>query len=112
MEILEIETERTLSREDAAAWLQELAHQLSRNNQLQLRKDGLKYTVRVPGEVTMEADIQEIRPMDDAAYVRVASTTRIDGAVVNRDIDTALWVETPDGWKVARDTWTSAPESP
>jgi amphi-Trp domain-containing protein len=58
MEILEIETERTLSREDAAAWLQELAHQLSRNNQLQFRHDGLKYTVRVPGEVTMEVEVE------------------------------------------------------
>ena len=58
MEILEIENERTLSREDAAAWLQELAHQLSRNNQLQLRQDGLKYTVRVPGEVTMEVEVE------------------------------------------------------
>lgn len=58
MEILEIETERTLSREDAAAWLRELAHQLSRNNQLQFRKEGMKYTVRVPGEVTMEVEME------------------------------------------------------
>lgn len=64
------------------------------------------------GQVSIEADIQEIRPLDDAAYVRVATTTRIDGAVVNRDIDTALWTETPEGWKVARDTWTSAPDGP
>ncbi|MDH3682441.1 MAG: amphi-Trp domain-containing protein [Acidimicrobiia bacterium] len=58
MDLLEIETERTLSREDAAAWLQELAHQLARNNQLQFRKEGLKYTVRVPGEVTMEVELE------------------------------------------------------
>ncbi len=58
MEILEIETERTLSREDAAAWLRELADQLARNNQLQFRQDGLKYTVRVPGEVTMEVEVE------------------------------------------------------
>ena len=68
MEILEIETERTLSREDAAAWLQELAHQLARNNQLQFRQDGLKYTVRVPGEVTMEVEV-EIE--DDGAKLEI-----------------------------------------
>ncbi len=58
MELIEIENERTLSREEAAAWLQELAHQLSRNNQLQLRKEGLKYTVRVPDEVTREVEVE------------------------------------------------------
>ncbi len=58
MDLLEIENERTLTREEAAAWLQELAHQLARNNQLQVRKEGLKYTVRVPAEVTMEVEIE------------------------------------------------------
>lgn len=58
MELLEIENERTLSREEAAAWLRELADQLARNNQLQFRNDGLKYTVRVPAEVTMEVEIE------------------------------------------------------
>ena len=58
MDLLEIENERTLSREEAAAWIQELAHQLARNNQLQLRQDGLKYTVRVPAEVTMEVEVE------------------------------------------------------
>lgn len=58
MDLLEIENERTLSREEAAAWLQELARQLARNNQLQLRQDGMKYTVRVPAEVTMEVEVE------------------------------------------------------
>ncbi len=58
MELIEIENERTLSREEAAAWLRELADQLARNNQLQLRKEGLKYTVRVPAEVTMEVEVE------------------------------------------------------
>ncbi len=56
-ELLEIENERTLSRE-AAAWLEELARQLARSNSLQLRKDGLKYTVKVPGQVTMEVEVE------------------------------------------------------
>jgi len=58
MELLEIENERTLSREEAAAWLRDLADQLARNNQLQFRKEGLKYTVRVPDEVTMEVEME------------------------------------------------------
>ncbi len=57
-ELLEIENERTLSREEAAAWLRDLADQLARNNQLQLRKESMKYTVRVPAEVTMEVDVE------------------------------------------------------
>ena len=56
-ELLEIEDEQNLSREEAAAWLRELADQLARNNQLQFRREGLKYTVRVPGQVTMEVEI-------------------------------------------------------
>ena len=31
------------------------------------------------------------------------------GAVVTQGIISRVWVETPDGWKIARDTWTSAP---
>ncbi len=58
MELIEIEQERTLSREEAAAWLEELARQLARNNQLQLRQEGLKYTVRVPDQVTMEVEVE------------------------------------------------------
>ena len=68
MELLEIESERTLSREEAAAWLRSLADELARNNQLQLRKEGMKYTVRVPAEVTMEVEV-EIE--DDGAKLEV-----------------------------------------
>ena len=57
-DLLEIENERTLTREEAAAWIRELAHQLARNNQLQFRQDGLKYTVKVPAEVTMEVEVE------------------------------------------------------
>jgi uncharacterized protein (TIGR02246 family) len=65
------------------------------------------------GQMTAEADWQEVRPIGDGtAYTRAATTTRMDGAVVDRGIDTSLWVETPEGWKIARDIWTSAPVSP
>ena len=68
MELLEIESERTLSREEAAAWLRSLADELARNNQLQMRKEGMKYTVRVPAQVTMEVEV-EIE--DDGAKLEV-----------------------------------------
>ena len=35
-----------------------MAHQLARNNQLQFRQEGLKYTVRVPADVTMEVEVE------------------------------------------------------
>ena len=70
-ELLEIENERNLSREEAAAWLRELADQLARNNQLQFRQEGLKYTVRVPAQVTMEVEV-EIE--DDGAKLEVEIT--------------------------------------
>lgn len=57
-ELLEIENERTLTREEAATWLEDLARQLARSNSLQLRKEGLKYTVKVPAEVTMEVEVE------------------------------------------------------
>lgn len=57
-ELLEIESERTLTREEAAAWLEDLARQLARSNSLQLRKDGLKYTVKVPAQVAMEVEVE------------------------------------------------------
>lgn len=58
MDLLEIENERTLTREEAAAWLRELADQLARNNSLQFRQEGMKYTVKVPNQVTMEVEIE------------------------------------------------------
>jgi len=57
-ELLEIESERTLTREAAAAWLEDLARQLARSNSLQFRQEGLKYTVKVPGQVVMEVEVE------------------------------------------------------
>ncbi|MEM7340554.1 MAG: amphi-Trp domain-containing protein [Actinomycetota bacterium] len=68
MELLEVEREQTLTREDAAGWLEDLARQLARNNQLQFRRDGMKYTLRVPDQVTMEV---EIEVADDGANIEL-----------------------------------------
>ncbi|MEP0547224.1 MAG: tetratricopeptide repeat protein [Rhodothermales bacterium] len=64
------------------------------------------------GEASVELVPQEIQPMGDGyAYQRAGVTMRLDGAVVQQGIISRVWVETDDGWKIARDTWTSAPVS-
>ncbi|MDX1418724.1 MAG: tetratricopeptide repeat protein [Rubricoccaceae bacterium] len=62
------------------------------------------------GNIQVGGEMQEIMPMgDDYAYSRAALTVRVDGAVAEQGINSYIWVKTADGWKVARDTWTSAP---
>jgi amphi-Trp domain-containing protein len=57
-ELIEVETEAQLSREQAAQKLRELADQLSRQNQVSFTKGGLLHTVKVPGTVTMSVEIE------------------------------------------------------
>ena len=57
-ELIEVETETQLSREQAAQKLRELADQLSRQNQVAFSKGGLKHTVKVPSTVTMTVEIE------------------------------------------------------
>ena len=64
------------------------------------------------GEASIELVPQETAPLGDGfAYQRAGVTMRLDGAVVQQGIITRIWRHTPDGWKIARDTWTSAPVS-
>lgn len=57
--MIEHETEATLSREDAAARLRELADMLSRQNAVTFAAaGGLKTTVKVPGSVTWSLEIE------------------------------------------------------
>lgn len=58
MDLIEIEQKRTLSREDAAAWLREVADHLSRHNDIEFEREGLRYTVDVPDVVTLEYEIE------------------------------------------------------
>lgn len=58
MELIEIERERRLGREEAAAWLRSLADSLSRHNQVEFVREGLRYHVDVPDEVTMSVEIE------------------------------------------------------
>ena len=48
MDLLEIEDTRRLRREDAAAWLHQLADSLARHNEVEFMRDGLRFRVAVP----------------------------------------------------------------
>ena len=56
MDLFENETKHTLSREDAAKRLREIADVLARNNQIELEKDGRRITVAVPDEVELSVE--------------------------------------------------------
>lgn len=74
-------------------------------------RDAIRANVRgflAAGEALIELDAQEILPLSDRfAYQRADVTMRLDGAVVQQGVITRLWTQTPDGWKIARDTWTT-----
>ena len=57
-ELIEIEDKQTLSREAAASRLRELADQLSRHNQVEFVRDGIRYAVTVPDEVQLKIEIE------------------------------------------------------
>lgn len=58
MELIEIETERTMGREEAAAWLHELADSLARHNEVGFVQEGLRFRVKVPDEVLVEVELE------------------------------------------------------
>lgn len=58
MELIEIEDERRLTREQAAKWLHQLADSLERHNEVEFVRDGLRMRIDVPAEVTMEVELE------------------------------------------------------
>jgi amphi-Trp domain-containing protein len=58
MDLLEIEDSRRLRREDAAAWLHQLADALARHNEVEFTRNGLRYRVAVPDEVEVEVELE------------------------------------------------------
>lgn len=58
MDLIEIENERHLTREEAAAWLVTLADSLARNNEVEFLQEGLRYRVKVPTNLTMEVEFE------------------------------------------------------
>lgn len=57
-DLIEHEDEQRMSREAAADRLRDIADQLSRHNQIAVDLNGLKTTVKVPGEVTFSLEVE------------------------------------------------------
>lgn len=57
-ELVEVSESQTMSREAAAARLRALADQLSRHNQVEFVREGIRFTAKVPAEVSMSVEIE------------------------------------------------------
>ena len=57
-ELIEVTSEAVMRREEAAAKLRELADQLSRHNQIEFVRDGMRFAVRVPDELKVKLEIE------------------------------------------------------
>ena len=58
MDLLEIEEKRTLSREDAAKLLHQIADALEQQNKLHFKREGLKFVVDVTDQVEVELELE------------------------------------------------------
>lgn len=56
--LLDIEDKREMTREEAAAWLHQLADSLARHNQLEFTREGMRYTVDVANRVELEVELE------------------------------------------------------
>jgi amphi-Trp domain-containing protein len=57
-ELIEVTERETLSREAAAARLHGLADQLARHNEIEFVREGTRYSVTVPDEITLKVEIE------------------------------------------------------
>ena len=57
-ELIEVTTESVMRREEAAAKLRDLADQISRHNQVEFVREGMRYSARIPDEVTLKVEIE------------------------------------------------------
>jgi amphi-Trp domain-containing protein len=64
MKLFEMETETTMSREEAAELLRELADSLARHNEVSFKREGLQYRLKVADQVEVEVEI-EVASGDD-----------------------------------------------
>lgn len=58
MELIEHVSEARLRREEAAERLRALADQLARHNEVAFEREGMRYTVDVPDDVTFKLEIE------------------------------------------------------
>ena len=57
-ELIEVEESTTLTREEAAAKLRAIADQLSKHNQVEFSKGGLKMSAKVPNQVELSVEVE------------------------------------------------------
>jgi amphi-Trp domain-containing protein len=58
MDLIEIEEDATMTREEAAERLRALADQLSRHNEVTFTREGQRYTVKVPTQVRFSFELE------------------------------------------------------
>jgi len=58
MALVETETEEQLRREEVAERLRQLADTLSRHNQVEFNREGMRYVVKVPDQVEYSLEIE------------------------------------------------------
>lgn len=57
-ELLEVTEKQTMSREEAAARLRALADQLARHNQVEVVREGVRYSAKVPSQVELSVEVE------------------------------------------------------
>lgn len=68
MALIEHKTEETLRREAAADRLRQLADEIARQNEVSFVREGVRYTVQVPDQVTLKV---EVEVGDDGSEIEV-----------------------------------------
>lgn len=58
MALIEHSSEEKMGREAAAQKLRDLADELARHNEISFEKEGVRYTVPVPDEVTLTLEVE------------------------------------------------------
>jgi amphi-Trp domain-containing protein len=58
MDIFEVETKETLSREEVAARLHALADMLARHNDIEFERGGMHFTVHVADQVQLKLELE------------------------------------------------------
>jgi amphi-Trp domain-containing protein len=57
MDIFEVEQKETLSREEVAARLRNLADMLARHNDIEFERGGMRFTVKVPDQINLKLEL-------------------------------------------------------
>ena len=58
MDIAKLEEEQVIAREEAARRLHAIADELASGNGMMIERDGIKFTVAVPAQVTMKVEVE------------------------------------------------------